>query len=130
MASPLPVAGDIVRYSYLWRSEADRGRTEGSKDRPCAVVLAVLRANGLTRIVIAPVTHSAPTDPATAIEIPTATKARLGLDMDRSWIIVNEVNEFTWPGPDVRIVPHGSQANPFIYGQLPVVLAKSVIQGV
>ena len=39
-----------------------------------------------------PVTHSPPADPTTAIEIPAVTKARLGLDAQRSWIICNEAN--------------------------------------
>ena len=33
------------------------------------------------------------------MEIPLATKARLGLDDARSWIVLNEANRFIWPGP-------------------------------
>ena len=44
-----------------------------------------------------------PHDPEAAVEIPLATKMRLGLDDDRSWIILTEANRFTWPGPDLLI---------------------------
>ena len=36
---PRPVPGLVVRYSYLWLDEHRRGREEGVKDRPCAIVL-------------------------------------------------------------------------------------------
>ena len=32
-----------------------------------------------------------------AIEIPAQTKKRLGLDEDRSWIMLTEANRFVWP---------------------------------
>src|ERR1700739_4639183 len=37
-----------------------------------------------------------------ALEIPTPTKDRLGLDSDRSWVVLTEANDFIWPGPDLR----------------------------
>jgi hypothetical protein len=45
-----------------------------------------------------------PSDPCEAIENPPATKRRLGLDDERSWIVLTESNRFVWPGPDVRPV--------------------------
>jgi hypothetical protein len=38
-ALPRPVAGLVVRYSFLWREEAAFDLEECSKDRPCAVIL-------------------------------------------------------------------------------------------
>jgi len=38
---PEPEAGLVISYSYLWKEEEERGQTEGHKDRPCAIVLAV-----------------------------------------------------------------------------------------
>jgi hypothetical protein len=64
------------------------------------------------------VTHSPPTDPADAIEIPPALKAHLGLDDLPSWIVVTETNDFLWPGPDLRPVP-GLRPGRFDYGMLP-----------
>jgi hypothetical protein len=102
---PRPEPGLVIRYSYLWLREYREGREEGVKDRPCAVVLAVLDAEGDMRVTVLPITHSIPEDPSVGVEIPVETKKRLGLDAERSWIIVSEGNEFTWPGPDLRPVP-------------------------
>ena len=95
MAFPEPVAGVVIRYAYPWRREHDHGLEEGAKDRPCAVLLAVIDASGEQKVVVLPITHAAPSDPAQAIEIPTATKRRLGLDDERSWIVITEANRFT-----------------------------------
>ena len=54
----------------------------------------------------------------TAIEIPAATKARLGLDAERSWVVLDETNDFLWPGPDLR--PRaGGRGTDIAYGPLP-----------
>ena len=72
-----------------------------------------------------PITRSRPADAAIAVEIPAATKARLGLDDDRSWIILNELNEFIWPGPDLRPAISGDLAS-VAYGFLPPRLFRIV----
>jgi hypothetical protein len=99
---PTPVPGLVIRYSYLWLREHQQGREEGIKDRPCAIVLSIAEEDGKTRVTVLPITHSAPEYPSTAVEIPLETKKRLGLDSARSWIVMNEGNEFFWPGPDLR----------------------------
>ena len=99
MALPTPVPGLVIRYAYLWRAEHLRGLEEGLKDRPCAVVLVVEDEDGRPTVTVVPVTHSPPYNASDAIEIPPATKRRLGLDDDRSWIVVSEANVFGWPGP-------------------------------
>ncbi len=43
-----------------------------------------------------------PHDPNVAVEIPLRVKEHLGLDSERSWVILEEVNIFTWPGFDLR----------------------------
>ncbi len=115
---PTPTPGLVIRYSYLWRSEAAAGREEGVKDRLCAIVLAVEVDNAGTVVYVLPITHSAPLDPDDAIELPQATKRRLGLDSERSWIVVSEGNSFVWPGPDLRTLP-GKDQQSAIYGVLP-----------
>jgi PemK-like, MazF-like toxin of type II toxin-antitoxin system len=122
MEIPTPVPGLIIRYAYLWADEHDQGRDEGSKDRPAAVVVAHIDTNGRLLAIVAPVTHSPPKHPADAIEIPPATKRRLGLDGDRSWIVLTELNVFPWPGPDLRPVPGpvpGMPSGTIAYGMLP-----------
>lgn len=41
---PDPHPGLVIRYAYLWKREYDEGREDGSKDRPCSIVLSVLAA--------------------------------------------------------------------------------------
>ena len=94
------------------------GREEGVKDRPCVVVLAIERREGQRIVTVAPVTHARPRLSRDAVEFPEATKHRLGLDPARSWIVVTEVNQFVWPGPDLRPAAPGSWHHGFIPGGL------------
>ena len=118
MPLPTPHPGLVIGYSYLWSSEHQRGQEEGSKDRPCAIVLARQALAKAIIVTVVPVTHTPPSNPAEAVEIPAAIKAHLGLDDQRSWIVVSEVNDFVWPGPDLRPVP-GSAPVRYDYGTLP-----------
>lgn len=118
MRFPEPYAGLVIRYSYLWKREYDAGRDDGTKDRPCAIVMAVVDEDGERRVLVLPITHSPPSHPGDAIEIPTTTKNRLGLDSERSWVVITEANEFIWPGPDLRPVP-GRDTTTLSYGTLP-----------
>ena len=118
MSFPEPYAGLVIRYSYLWKREFEAGREEATKDRPCAIVMTVIDEDGDKEVLVLPVTHSPPDDPADAIEIPAATQSRLGLDGERSWIMITEANEFVWPGPDLRTVPERDEST-IAYGPLP-----------
>lgn len=80
MAFTGPEVGLVINYSFLWPDGADRGQEEGSKDRPCAIILSARDSAGERIILVVPITHARPVDMAKAIEIPVATKARLGLD--------------------------------------------------
>ena len=80
-------------------------------------------------VTVLPITHALPTDAAAAIEIALVTKRRLGLDVDRSWIIMSEANDFRWPGPDLRPLP-GEDASTVVYGMLPAGLFRVVRQRV
>lgn len=106
--------------------EAREGREEGTKDRSCAVILVVRGEADETRVVVLPITHAPPRDPAKAIEIPALTKKRLGLDSERSWVVVSEYNDFVWPGPDLRMVP-GRGPESAAYGALPKAFIRFVI---
>ena len=64
MALPSPKPGLVIHYEYLWRHEHEAGRDEGIKRRPCAIVLALVEANGRTSVVVAPMTHAAPQPPS------------------------------------------------------------------
>lgn len=117
MPLPDPQPGLVISYAYLWRDQHDQGRDEGVKDRPCVVVLAVRHEEGERIVTVAPIIHTPPRNSQDAIELPAATKRRLGLDDERSWIVATELNRFLWPGPDLRPVP--GRPGAFAYGGLP-----------
>jgi hypothetical protein len=95
------------------------------RDRPCAVVLTAEDSDGETVVTVVPITHSPPEDPEAAVEIPPATKERLGLDAARSWVVVGETNTFVWPGPDLRPIDR-KRPGEVSYGVLPPALFRQV----
>ena len=113
---PTPEAGLVISYAYLWHREHQAGQEEGRKDRPSVIVLAVEREDGATVVTVLPITHAAPSNSKTAVEIPLPVKRHLGLDDERSWVMVTEGNEFLWPGYDLRKVPRMDR---YDYGFLP-----------
>jgi len=127
MALPEPEPGLVVFYAYLWHHEHESGQEEGRKDRPAVIVLAAERASdGAIIVTVLPITHRMPDDPAAAVEIPSAVKRLLGLDLERSWIVVSEGNEFVWPGYDLRKVP--GHPTRYHYGFLPPRFFDSVLK--
>ena len=125
MPFPEPIPGLVISYSYLWSDERRRGRDEGVKDRPCAVVLVTKDEDGEHVVTVLPITHTPQADPTLAVEIPAAVKRRLKLDDERSWIVLSEANRFIWPGPDLRPVRAGDAAS-VAYGLLPFALFEQV----
>lgn len=118
MSLPKPEPGLVIRYSYLWLREYREGREEGTKDRPCAIILASHDQDVETQVVVVPVTHSPPENSAAALELPPAIKQLLGLDAERSWVVLSESNLFDWPGPDLRRVGDRDDSS-VAYGYLP-----------
>ncbi len=114
MALPRPEAGLVLSYAYLWHEEQREGQVEGRKDRPC-IILAVETIGDTRRVTLVPVTHSPPGSEGAAVELPSRVKAHLGLDDQPSWIVVNEANQFMWPGFDIRQAPGMESA----YGHIP-----------
>lgn len=131
MSLPAPEPGLVIPYAYLWRHEHRRGREEGRKVRPSVIMLAVQSPKGgAPRVTVAPITHTpprkdGPAKDGEAIELPSRVKQVIGLDDDRSWIVLDEVNQFAWPGYDIRPVP-GSKDR-FAYGFIPPRLYDTVI---
>jgi hypothetical protein len=114
---PVPEPGLVISYAYLWHDEHAAGREEASKERPAVIALVVAREDGNETVVtVFPITHCAPRDTVSAVEIPPAVKTHLGLDDRRSWIVVAEGNEFIWPGYDLRKIKHSHR---YAYGFLP-----------
>ena len=69
-------------------------------------------------MLVLPITHTVPNSDTRSIEIPSQVKSQLGLDGERSWIVLSEWNEFTWPGCDLRQLHEGDDAT-VAYGMLP-----------
>lgn len=120
MSGPVTVApGDVIHYSYLWAYEEREGRVEGRKDRPCAVMIV---HSGKHIVGVCPITHTPP-KAGQGVQIPPPTCARLGLDDQvPCWIITTEMNQFVWPGPDIR----KNYAGQLRYGLMPAALFRQV----
>ena len=121
---PAPIPGLVIRYSYLWKREADLGQVEGQKHRPCVVVVCVQQVDEELVVTVAPITHTRPPDPDQAIALTAATRRRLGLDAEKNWIMATEVNTFVWPGPDLAPTSDGRYA----YGELPAVVFEALVK--
>lgn len=120
MTYPDPEPGLVISYSFLWSDEAAAGRAEGRKTRPCAIVLAIApdaRLPDGKRVVVLPITHTRPTDADAAVGLPCGVQRHLGLDDAPSWVIVDELNVFGWPGFDLRHIP--GRPGQYAYGYLP-----------
>jgi hypothetical protein len=75
----VPELGLVINHSFLWPNETNRGQEEGSKDRPCAIVLKTEGAVGELKILVVPVTRSPLTDLSRAVKMLEVAKTRLEL---------------------------------------------------
>lgn len=126
MSLPTPEPALVIPYAYLWRHEHRKGQEEGREVRPRVIVLAVQSAKGgASRVTVAPIDYTPPAKHGEAIKVPPRVRQALGLDDDRSWIVLDEVNQFAWPGYDILPVP-GSKDR-FAFGFIPPRLYDTVI---
>ena len=117
MPLPEPEPALVISYAYLWHHEYRVGQEEARKDRPSVILLVTEQpAEGANIVTVLPITHTAPSDPGSAVEMPLPVKRNLGLDDARSCVVVAEGNEFIWPGYDLRQLPHSDR---YHYGFLP-----------
>ncbi len=124
MARPDPQGGLVIRYDYLWLWEKEKGREQGSKDRPCAIVVVVPpKGTKPLRAVICGITRDQPERPDEGTLIPPKVKAHLGLDATvPSWAITSEANLVEWNDPG--IIP--TESGDWSYGFLPPALADTI----
>jgi hypothetical protein len=115
---PAPFPGLVIRYSYLWHRENRAGQQEGRKDRPAAILMTAKGEANATRVYVLPITHAPPENGDISIEISHRIKRLIGLDAEPSWIVLDELNDFIWPGFDLTPVP-GSDPPNYSYGVLP-----------
>ncbi len=101
------------------------GRRKARKTAP-APLLSPRRPMARGRgFLVAPITHAPPQNPVDALELPVKTKRRLGLDDAQSWIVLTEMNRFTWPGPDIRLIGDPGDRQ-WAYGFLPANLYRKM----
>ncbi len=123
MPLPKPEPGLVLSYGYLWKWQDEMGE----KSRPCVIVLSTENSDGDTVVVVVPVTSRQPRPDRGAVEIPAKVQAHLGLDGEQCWVIIDEMNKFIWPGPDLSQIP--GQPGKFHYGFIPPKLYAKVIAG-
>lgn len=123
MPFPDPEPGLVIRYDFLWTREADKGR-QSSKDRPACLVASIDDETAPHVVLILPITHSQPRGETAGIEIPHDVMQTLGLDDERSWVVLSEANVDYWPNAGVRPIP--GKGGAFSYGFLPPVLFRRV----
>jgi hypothetical protein len=76
-----PETGLVVRYSFLWPREHDRGERAGRKDRPVCLVVPVNVGQGA--VVVFPITTQEPLPGRIAVAVPEIERRRLKLPGDR-----------------------------------------------
>jgi hypothetical protein len=88
-----PAIGDVWRYPYLWKWQADLGEDGGRKPRPTLLAAVVPLNNETTDLYLIPITGSQPGPDRDALEIPATEVRRAGLsEYKRLWIIFDEHN--------------------------------------
>ncbi len=127
MPLPKPEPGLVLSYDYLWKWQDEAGGDTGDKSRPCVIVLAAENNDGDTIVTVVPVTSQQPRSGRGSVEIPAQVQAHLGLHGKQSWVVIDEVNKFVWPGPDLAQIP--GRPGSFHYGFIPPKLYKNIIAG-
>jgi mRNA-degrading endonuclease toxin of MazEF toxin-antitoxin module len=127
MPLPTPEPGLVLSYGYLWKWQDEIGGEAGEKNRPCVIVVSVEIDDGDIVVMVVPVTSQQPRPGRASVEIPAKVQAHLGLDGERCWVIIDEVNKFIWPGPDLAQIP--GQPGKFHYGFIPPKLYQKIIVG-
>lgn len=94
---PTPRPGLVIAYSYLWYREYLQGEESGRKDRPCLL----LTLTPQQRVTVLPITTK-PISDTSGLALPADLRRALKLPSDASYLVYEEINHFTWPGPDLR----------------------------
>jgi hypothetical protein len=96
-----PPVGFVIAYEFLWESQAG-DREDGAKTYPAGVVMARKVEASATIAYVLGISHRQPQPGERALQLPPKLKRYLGLDEEPSWIYTDQLNVFTWPGPDLR----------------------------
>lgn len=92
MSGKVPANGAVIAYPYLWRWQHDKGETEGRKERPVCLMLAIPKGKE-THLVLLAISGTPPLSDQTTLSIPPLERRRAGLrDWKEAWITVSEYN--------------------------------------
>lgn len=87
-----PENGLVIRYSFLWLREFERGEEAGRKARPVCVQLLMTPSSGMQEpVVLFLITSLPPTGSDDAMLLPALEARRVGLRTP-AWLIVNHLN--------------------------------------
>ena len=94
MSGKIPLQGTVIAYPYLWSAQRDHGESEGRKDRPVCVLLAVRdRTHHFHHLMLLAISSQPPAADQIALEIPDTERRRGGLmRYPRAWIVISEYN--------------------------------------
>ena len=84
----------IVLYPYLWKRQHTQGETEGRKDRPVCVVVAVRgQLDNLTSLALLAISSQPSAAQQAALEVPEIECRRAGLSQfKKAWVTISEYN--------------------------------------
>ena len=104
IASPQPPEpGAIIDYGYLWGREQADGQGSAKKTRPC-YIYGVKRVEDLYMVSVMAIATS-----STAARVPIHPHERSALQLpDDCAVVIEEMNVFQWPGPDIIPQADGS----------------------
>lgn len=122
MAKPNPCVGLVICYDYLFESEKRKGREEGQKPRPSAVIVAPAGQSENT-VLICAITHTKPDDERDGVLISPADRRWMGLDNKPQWVITDECNLVDWDDAGIIPVP---DTGDWTYGNMTAELGKEV----
>lgn len=126
MTIETPETGLVVRYSFLWSREHDRGEREGRKDRPVCLVIPLAVTQGT--VVVFPITTQEPLPDRHAVPIPDTERRRLKLPGDRPcWLILDEANSDIMPG-SYHLAPIDIRPPRFAYGRFSPAFMRLVLR--
>lgn len=98
---PTAPIGSLIAYEFLWSSQSNT-REDGAKVYPTAVIIVRTDIGPRPLVYALGISHKPPLPDERAMEVPPKLARHLGLDDRQMWIYTNQLNVFTWPGPDLR----------------------------
>lgn len=111
-----PIIGLVLNYNFLFSDQHKRGFEDAQYPHPSVVLRVSKNDNDITKVLVAPISHSPPEKDVAAVPIPPKEAQRLGLDGHRQWLKTHELNRFEWPSADLVPIRNGPNRGEYAYG--------------